>query len=114
MFTVIVRDITERISKETELKVLSERLALALDSAELGCWELDLEKDVLIWNDQMYKMHGQKRLGTEPMRFSVVRRAEWLKQSLMTFRSHVHHWLFLQRGLHTTFSCASPFLSLVR
>ena len=63
MFTVIVRDITERISKETELKVLSERLALALDSAELGCWELDLEKDVLIWNDQMYKMHGQKRLG---------------------------------------------------
>lgn len=51
------RDITERKKLEEENKELSERYKLATDSAGIGVWKLDVDKDVLLWDKQMNKIY---------------------------------------------------------
>lgn len=53
------QDITDRQHTETQLHRLSERLSLALKSAACGCWEWDIVKDSLIWDDRMYELYGK-------------------------------------------------------
>jgi PAS domain S-box-containing protein len=55
------QDITERKQIETQLHRLSERLSLSLKSGAVGCWEWDIVKDCLIWDDRMYELHGLTR-----------------------------------------------------
>ena len=54
----IIRDIRERKKTERKLKRLSDRLTLALDAAEIGCWEWDIINNQLIWDDRSYELHG--------------------------------------------------------
>ena len=56
--TWVARDITERKRAESELKKVSERLALSLKSAEIGCWEWDILNNIIIWDDRMYELYG--------------------------------------------------------
>ncbi len=44
--------------RETQLMKLSERLALALKSGAIGCWEWDLVQNTKIWDDRMYTLYG--------------------------------------------------------
>lgn len=60
LFTAILRDITERKHRETALEDMSERLALALESAGLGSWQLDLADDTIRWDTQMYHLYGEE------------------------------------------------------
>ncbi|TVQ17418.1 MAG: PAS domain S-box protein [Leptolyngbya sp. DLM2.Bin15] len=53
------RDITDRKHDEQQLRQLSERLALALKSGAIGIWEWDLVQDHLVWDEQMYRLHGR-------------------------------------------------------
>ena len=46
---------------EDQLARLVERLALATRSAEMGIWDWDIEKNILVWDDQMYKLYGQSQ-----------------------------------------------------
>jgi PAS domain S-box-containing protein len=51
----------ERKRTEIELHRLSERLSLSLKSGAVGCWEWDILKDCLIWDDRMYELYGVKK-----------------------------------------------------
>ncbi len=57
-FAGILRDITELKQKEVELRQLSERLTLALQSGQFGTWEYDVTQNHLIWDDRMCELYG--------------------------------------------------------
>jgi PAS domain S-box-containing protein len=57
----LVADITERKRIETELALTAERLALATEGAGIGIWDWDVQTDVLVWDDAMYRMYGLRR-----------------------------------------------------
>jgi PAS domain S-box-containing protein len=46
--------------RTTELFNLSNRLELAVKSAEIGIWDWDIVNDYLIWDDRMYEIYGVK------------------------------------------------------
>ena len=56
-----VRDITERKRAEEELNLLSNRLLLATRAASIGIWDFDPVNNVLIWDDQMFRVYGVPR-----------------------------------------------------
>jgi len=62
--TFIGVDITEEKAIEKDIKDknqaiqdLSQRFSLALESAEIGVWEYNVEDDCLIWDDRMHEMY---------------------------------------------------------
>ncbi len=55
------QDISDRKHAEIKLNRLSERLSLSLKSGSVGCWEWDIIRDYLIWDDRMYELYGQKK-----------------------------------------------------
>ncbi|MDO9116837.1 MAG: PAS domain S-box protein [Nitrospira sp.] len=46
-YTVILRDITERLRAEEHLRGIEERSRLALEAGQLGAWEHDVETDLV-------------------------------------------------------------------
>ncbi|MFA8343207.1 MAG: PAS domain S-box protein [Rhodothermaceae bacterium] len=53
------KNLEERLIKsEHELLTLSTRLQLAVKSAKIGIWDLDLKDNNLIWDDRMYELYG--------------------------------------------------------
>ncbi len=61
------QDINERKLREEDIKRYSERLALATDSAQIGVWDLDIQKDILNWDKQtclIFGIGGDKYQGT--------------------------------------------------
>ncbi|MES2567099.1 MAG: PAS domain S-box protein [Bacteroidota bacterium] len=55
------QDITEQKNAEEKVIQLSERLQLAAQAASVGIWDFDILEDNLIWDDNMYKLHGTTR-----------------------------------------------------
>lgn len=57
-FMGVVSDVTER--KETEARMLRQEdtLRLAVDAANVGVWEVDVETDTIIGSDRCYAMFG--------------------------------------------------------
>lgn len=62
---VVFRDVTERKQAEEALKVGEQRLKLALDSAEMGIWELDLVNDKAYRNLKHDQIFGYQSLQTD-------------------------------------------------
>ncbi|MCX5964382.1 MAG: PAS domain S-box protein [Cyanobacteria bacterium] len=54
-------DITDRKQTEVELEKLSNRLALSLKSGAIGCWELDLDQNRVLWDERMYELYGMTK-----------------------------------------------------
>jgi len=54
----IVIDITDRKQAEEQLKALSTRLKLALESAKIGIWEWNFSDNRLFWDDRMFEIYG--------------------------------------------------------
>ncbi|MDY6784281.1 MAG: PAS domain S-box protein [Cyanobacteriota bacterium] len=54
----INHNITARKQAEAQLSEMSERLSLALESGEIGCWEWDIVRNNLIWDERMYELYG--------------------------------------------------------
>ncbi|MBF2086828.1 PAS domain-containing protein [Thermoleptolyngbya sp. C42_A2020_037] len=54
----ISRDITERKQTEQQLRDLSDRLSLALQSAKLGVWEWDPTSNQVVWDDWICELYG--------------------------------------------------------
>ena len=53
-----IRDITERKQTEAQIHEMTQRLALATNSANIGVWDFDLVENWLIWDDRMYELYG--------------------------------------------------------
>ncbi len=49
--------------REAELERLSHRLALALDSSEVGVWEMDMATRDLVWDERMNELYGLPKDG---------------------------------------------------
>lgn len=69
-------ELVEREKAETLLKEGKARLKEAQHIAHLGHWDLDLQKNVLYWSDEVYRLFG-----LEPQEFSATYEA---------FLEHVH------------------------
>lgn len=54
----ISRDITERKHTETQLRDLSDRLKLAIQSARMGIWDWDVASNCLTWDERIYELYG--------------------------------------------------------
>ena len=54
LFTIILRDVTERKRIESELKDANERMRLALEASNAGAWAWDIAKDV-VTDDGAYR-----------------------------------------------------------
>ena len=54
----IARDISTRKTAEAEVRDLTFRLGLALDSAQLGTWDWDIVNNVLVWDERMFALYG--------------------------------------------------------
>jgi PAS domain S-box-containing protein len=52
------QDITHRKKIEAELQKLSQRLGVALKSGAIGCWEWDINTNVIVWDERMYELYG--------------------------------------------------------
>jgi len=52
------RNIRALRSREAEMRRLSRRLGLALETSRVGVWEFDIERDVLVWDDRMNEIYG--------------------------------------------------------
>ncbi len=63
---VIERDVQRR-ERARQLEKLSEqRLRLALDSANAGTWEWDLETNEHVWSDELWKLYGLEPRSSNP------------------------------------------------
>ncbi|QZA88528.1 PAS domain-containing protein [Salinarchaeum sp. IM2453] len=54
----IIRDITDQKQREQTLKELQERLELAIDGANLGIWDWNIQTDSVTFNDNWATMLG--------------------------------------------------------
>jgi PAS domain S-box-containing protein len=57
----INRDITQLKQAETTKNELLEQLELAVGTAKLGVWQLDIDANKLEWNDEQLKIYGLSR-----------------------------------------------------
>ena len=56
--------ITEQKNLEIALKESEEHLRLALDVAQIGIWEWDLNSDQVVWDKRQFQLFGQPEIGS--------------------------------------------------
>jgi two-component system, sensor histidine kinase and response regulator len=67
----VMTDISNIKNKQRDLKENEERLLLALNSAQVGTWMWDIQKDTIVWDEYMHFLFGIKS-GTCPGYFEGV------------------------------------------
>jgi len=55
---LMIQDITERRVAQDQVERMSERLLLATQSASLGIWDWDVQRNLLEWDQTMYRIYG--------------------------------------------------------
>jgi PAS domain S-box-containing protein len=53
-----ITDINDRKQAELQLQKVSDRLALALSSGAIGCWEWNIQQNMAFWDERMYELYG--------------------------------------------------------
>ncbi len=61
----VFQDITDRKKAEEEVKRVSTRLALATFVGGIGVWELDIASNIILADDQMYRLFGIEKENSE-------------------------------------------------
>ncbi len=54
-------DITSAKEAEKQLRILSDRLTLAIESGRFGIWEWDIRHNTLIWDQRMRELYGVEK-----------------------------------------------------
>ena len=57
---LMIQDITERRAAHAQVERMSERLLLATQSANLGIWDWDVQRNVLDWDQAMCRIYGME------------------------------------------------------
>ncbi|NMG39179.1 EAL domain-containing protein [Chelativorans sp. ZYF759] len=57
------RHIRQLKDRELQLEKISRRLGLALETSQVGVWELDIENNVLFWDPRMNELYGYESSG---------------------------------------------------
>ncbi|MDF0553338.1 PAS domain S-box protein [Kamptonema sp. UHCC 0994] len=57
-FLGIAKDISDRKQAELERQKLSDRLALSLKAAAIGCWEWNIGQNTVLGDDRIYELFG--------------------------------------------------------
>ncbi len=52
------QDINEKKKAEIKNKKISERLKVATGTANIGIWEYDIQNNILVWDNSMYRLYG--------------------------------------------------------
>lgn len=52
------QDITKRKRSEEQLNLINQRLLLATKGSKIGIWDQDIPNDILIWDDEMFRLYG--------------------------------------------------------
>jgi len=58
IFLGLVRDISERVRREEQIRETSRRMELATTAGGFGVWDLDVASGRLVWNDRMFELYG--------------------------------------------------------
>ena len=58
-YTIILRDITERLRTEATLREWSQELTEAQRVAKVGSWEWDPPTDTVTWTEEMFRISGR-------------------------------------------------------
>jgi len=57
-FAVIFQDVTQQKQADEALRETSRRLGLALEAANAGTWEWDVETNENIWSEELYRLYN--------------------------------------------------------
>lgn len=60
---VAFQDVTEKQRVREALERANERLALAVESGQMGVWDWDILKDSMMWDARMYALYGIDKQG---------------------------------------------------
>jgi len=52
-------DLRERLEYEQELREYQQKMELAVETAQLGFWELEIGNKEMFWSDEMYELHDE-------------------------------------------------------
>ncbi|MDJ0593220.1 MAG: PAS domain S-box protein [Pleurocapsa sp. MO_226.B13] len=74
LFTVMLKDITERKQAQEKLKASSSLLAKAEKIAKIGSWEYNLKTNELTWSEELFEILGFERESTVPLCDRVIER----------------------------------------
>ncbi|MFT7035803.1 MAG: PAS domain S-box-containing protein [Cyclobacteriaceae bacterium] len=96
---IVITDVTKERKaeiilqqKSSELKLFNDKFKLIQKAAKYGIWDWDIKNNQLIWDDQMYKLHGVKN-----QNFNGVHEA-W--QQLLHPEDVANSFKELQKALH--------------
>ncbi|MFC4095554.1 PAS domain-containing sensor histidine kinase [Euzebyella saccharophila] len=69
------QDIDDEKRMEIKLNEVSNRLAIATTGSNIGIWEYSMLNEDFVWDDNMYKLYGVKRINFNPNNRHHWRRA---------------------------------------
>lgn len=64
-YYAVLTNTTDYVEANKQLKTSETRLALAVKSAAIGIWELDLTTNELHWDERMFELYGVENDGTK-------------------------------------------------
>lgn len=64
-FVGAVRDVSQRVRAEKELRTSQERLRMSQKFAKMGTWDWHIDSDELYWSEQMFDLYGIVNDGEE-------------------------------------------------
>jgi PAS domain S-box-containing protein len=71
--SVLVSYQESRLKAEDSLATNEERLQLAVSAASIGIWDWDVTRDVTIWDERMFAIHGIPRMEPRDIRETWMR-----------------------------------------
>ncbi len=70
-FLGVVQNISDRKQAELNLRKTTDRLALALRSGAIGCWEWNIVHNTIIWDERMYELYGVTKQADSPVVYDI-------------------------------------------